>query len=230
MPLDFVRIRALCFDLDGTISDTDDVYVAALQRWLTPLKFLPEYTARNVVMALEAPGNFFLRFLDYLGLDNLLHRINRRLPGWNRHAVERSDPTGLKIIPGAKEAILKLHGLFPLTLVSARGRQGAHTFLEHFDLLNYFQLIVGAESTPRMKPFPDPLLLVAEHLNVLPEELLMIGDTTVDILAGKAVGAQTIGVLCGFGRRRELQAAGADLILPSIAQIPVVFLENSDIT
>jgi phosphoglycolate phosphatase-like HAD superfamily hydrolase len=41
----------------------------------------------------------------------------------------------------------------------------------------------------------------------------MIGDTIVDVRAGKAAGAQTIGVLCGFGTLRELNRAGADLIL-----------------
>jgi HAD superfamily hydrolase (TIGR01549 family) len=224
MSLDFARIRVLCFDLDGTISDTDDVYVAELQRWLSPFKFLPESSARRVITALETPGNLFLQFLDYFGIDTILHRMR------SRRAIEPRVPTNLKIIPGAKEAIQDLQNHYPITLVSARTVQSVNIFLKYFDLSQYFQLIVGAETTPRMKPYPDPLLLVAEQLNVLPEELLMIGDTTVDILAGKAVGAQTIGVLCGFGTQDELEAAGADIILPSIAHIPVVFSENSDIT
>jgi phosphoglycolate phosphatase-like HAD superfamily hydrolase len=47
----------------------------------------------------------------------------------------------------------------------------------------------------------------------------MIGDTTVDIRAGKAAGAQTAGVLCGFGREKELIRAGADLILPGTSAL-----------
>jgi phosphoglycolate phosphatase-like HAD superfamily hydrolase len=41
----------------------------------------------------------------------------------------------------------------------------------------------------------------------------MIGDTVADILAGKNAGAQTVGVLCGFGKEKELRQAGADLII-----------------
>jgi len=41
----------------------------------------------------------------------------------------------------------------------------------------------------------------------------------VDIHAGKAAGAQTVGVLCGFGEEKELKRAGADLILPSPAEL-----------
>jgi phosphoglycolate phosphatase-like HAD superfamily hydrolase len=52
-------------------------------------------------------------------------------------------------------------------------------------------------------------------VKVLPEKCLMVGDTIVDILAGKAAGMRTIGVLCGFGTQKELNKAAADYILPS---------------
>lgn len=48
----------------------------------------------------------------------------------------------------------------------------------------------------------------------------MVGDTTVDMLAGRRAGAQTVGVLCGFGERGELESAGADVLLESTADLP----------
>jgi phosphoglycolate phosphatase len=56
-------------------------------------------------------------------------------------------------------------------------------------------------------------------MGVDPQACLMVGDTTVDIRAGRAAGAQTIGVLCGFGTQRELERAGADLIVSSTADL-----------
>jgi len=56
-------------------------------------------------------------------------------------------------------------------------------------------------------------------MGVKPEECLMIGDTTVDIYAGRADGAQTVGVLCGFGEEKERRRAGADLILPTTTEL-----------
>ena len=47
----------------------------------------------------------------------------------------------------------------------------------------------------------------------------MVGDTTVDIRAGKSAGAQTVGVLCGFGEEDELRKRGADMILTSTAEL-----------
>ena len=56
-------------------------------------------------------------------------------------------------------------------------------------------------------------------MNIAPENCLMIGDTTVDIRAGKSAGAQTAGVLCGFGEESELQKMGADIILKDTTEL-----------
>lgn len=229
MTLDPDRIRAICFDLDGTISDTDDVYVAALARWLLPLRLLfprsrPERLARMVVMGLETPGNLMLGWMDRLRLDALFRRLQRRRRG-NR-PVDRSH---FRMIPGARETVQDLYGRFPLAIASTRDGDSARAILQHFDLLDCFQTIVTAETTRYTKPHADPLLLVCERLQIMPASLLMIGDTSVDIQAGKAVGAQTVGLLCGFGTARELQQAGADLVLASPAEVAVVLSGKSAI-
>ena len=51
----------------------------------------------------------------------------------------------------------------------------------------------------------------------------MVGDTTVDMRAAKLAGMQALGVLCGFGREKELIRAGADSILPSTADLYKLF-------
>ena len=66
------------------------------------------------------------------------------------------------------------------------------------------------------------MVWAARQMGLEPQECVMIGDTTVDIRAGKAAGAQTVGVLCGFGDEKELRRAGADLILPSTADLAQV--------
>ena len=92
-------------------------------------------------------------------------------------------------------------------------------FLDQFELRPYFALVVTALTAEHTKPYPDPILYAAEKMGVNPQNCLMIGDTTVDIRAGKAAGAQTVGVLCGFGEEPELRHQGADLILESTAKL-----------
>jgi phosphoglycolate phosphatase-like HAD superfamily hydrolase len=56
-------------------------------------------------------------------------------------------------------------------------------------------------------------------MGVEPGSCLMIGDTVVDIRCGKSTGAQTVGVLCGFGEKKELERAGADLIIQNTSDL-----------
>jgi len=65
-------------------------------------------------------------------------------------------------------------------------------------------------------------------MGVDPSACLMIGDTTIDMRCGRSAGAQTVGVLCGFGTQRELQAAGADLILRTTSDLLPVLLPQED--
>jgi len=80
MPLDKSNILGLCFDVDGTLRDTDDQFVARLTNWLRPFKILlpgsnPQAVARRVVMSTEYPGNFVLGLADRLHLDQSLAKL-----------------------------------------------------------------------------------------------------------------------------------------------------------
>ena len=80
MPLHVSRIRAICFDVDGTLSDTDDVMVAQLAELLYPFHFLFPgkdliRVARGIVMEAEAPANFLVGIPDLIGLDDKIFAV-----------------------------------------------------------------------------------------------------------------------------------------------------------
>lgn len=222
MPLDISRIRALCFDVDGTLSDTDDLYAQKVMRFLP--RFLvrdPQRFARRFVMWIETPGNAVMGIPDRLGLDDELVALANWL---NIH--RRRSMRSYLLIPGVDTLLARLHGRFPMAVVSARDEHGTRAFLDHFNLTQYFDVIVTALTAAHTKPYPDPVIYAAQKMNVAPESCLMIGDTTVDIRAGKSAGAQTVGVLCGFGEESELKRSGADLILKSAPELSDIFLKN----
>jgi HAD superfamily hydrolase (TIGR01509 family) len=216
MTLDFARIRALCFDVDGTLSDTDNYYVDRLSAPLrhVPLLSNPERIARRIVMWMESPGNALLSMTDAIGLDAPVIAF---VSWMYRHRRRQSRP--FPVIPGVGELLKELHRRFPLAVVSARDRDSTTAFLQQGQLLRHFDVIITALSARRTKPYPDPIQLAAREMGVASGSCVMIGDTTVDIRAGRAAGAQTVGVLCGFGEEPELRRQGADLILPSTADL-----------
>ncbi len=209
MSLDPARIKALCFDVDGTLSDTDNLYVRKVSRFLPRFLFKdPDHFARRFVMWIEAPGNALLGLADTLGLDDEMVAV----VDWLSRHRKRSSKEFL-LVPGVDEMLKQFHGRYPMAVVSARDEQGAMAFLEKFDLVKYFDVVISGLSAEHTKPYPDPIMLAAKKMNTAPENCLMIGDTTVDMRAGKSAGAQVVGVLCGFGEEAELKKFGADLIL-----------------
>jgi HAD superfamily hydrolase (TIGR01549 family) len=219
MPLEFSRIRAVCFDIDGTLSDTDDQLIARVVPWLFPLRlFFPAVAlpaiARRLVMALESPLNLVYEWLDRLNLDGLLTLLMDYFQARSNQKKSR-----FQLIADVLPMLQALSAKYPLLIVSARDEHNVYAFLRQFKLLKYFKIIVTSQTCPHTKPFPEPLLFAAQRLKIDPHNILMVGDTTVDIKTGRRAGAQTLGVLCGFGTEKELIRAGADLILPSTADL-----------
>lgn len=215
MSLEPSKIKALCFDVDGTLSDTDDLYVQKIVKFFPRFLFKnPDHAARRFVMWIEAPGNALLGLADTLHLDDEMVAVINWLSRHRKHADKK-----FLLISGVDEMLKALHGKYPMAVVSARDEKGTMRFLEQYDLVKYFDVIVTGLSAVHTKPYPDPVLLAAEKMNVPPENCLMIGDTTVDIRAGKAAGAQTVGVLCGFGEEPELRKMGADEIVDETTEI-----------
>jgi phosphoglycolate phosphatase-like HAD superfamily hydrolase len=211
MTLDIPRIKALCFDVDGTLSDTDDLYKQKALRFFPKALFRdPDHTARRFVMWAEAPGNALLGFADRIGIDDEMVAL---IDWLSRHRRKSASAKKFLLISGVDNMLAQFKGRYPMAVVSARDEKGTMRFLEQFDLVKYFDIIVTGLSAKHTKPYPDPILLAAERMKVKPEECLMIGDTTVDMRAGKSAGAQTVGVLCGFGEEEELLRMGADAIL-----------------
>jgi HAD superfamily hydrolase (TIGR01509 family) len=218
--LDIPRIRAVLFDIDGTLSDTDDAYLERALAFARPLNLLwgkdslrPLF--RRWMMASEEIASALFIAPDVLGLDEAVargmeflgRRAGNRLPDWFR------------LIEGIQSMLEGLSRKYALGIVTSRDRRNTEMFLERFSLSPLFQTVVTAFSAPHIKPHPAPVLAAARALGVGSENCLMVGDTRLDILAGKRAGAQTAGVLCGFGRREDLVRAGADVVLATTGDL-----------
>ena len=219
MGLDLDRVKGLCFDVDGTISDTDDVWAARLARMFHPIRSLfpsrdPRHFSRWLVMVTESPMNLFYNWMDSLSLDDNFARLFERLAKRRKHAA-----APFLLMNGARELLESVFPHYPLAVVSARDEGSTQRFLEQFELQDLFCEVVTSQTCVHTKPYPHPVIFAAEKMNLHPQDCLMIGDTTVDILAGKRAGAQTVGLLCGFGTEKELKKAGADVILKDLIEL-----------
>jgi N-acetyl-D-muramate 6-phosphate phosphatase len=220
--IDLTHVRGFLFDVDGTLSDTDDHLVERIARRLHPLAWLwkdrdPRRFARWFVMTVESPANALYSLADRLHLDAYL----AKLYDWYSRKRHEQTPAHERfwIVPGVKAMLDELKGRYSLAVVSARDRNTTLHFLEHFDLMPYFKVVVTAQTCLHTKPFPDPVIYAAQALGLEADQCVMVGDTIVDVISGRLADAQTIAVLCGFGTHSELERAGADLVLSSTADL-----------
>lgn len=118
------------------------------------------------------------------------------------------------LYPEVKEVLEQLRKRNMLMAIATnKVERLTHGILQHFNIQSYFQVVVGPESVVNRKPHPESVIKILERLNCGPEVALMIGDTSADILSGKAAGASTCGVTYGFGSLEDLHSAQPDFMI-----------------
>ena len=170
-------------------------------------------------MLAEGPGNWIYGLADWAGVDAKIVAVMDRV--YQIGLGASVEP--FLLFRGIREMLIHFHTLLPISIVSARGEKSTLRFLFQFQLESYFSAVATGQTCEHTKPYPDQIFWTAEKMSVAASSCLVVGDTVVDILAGKRAGAQTVGVLCGFGEEHELRRAGADLILDTTTDLVKLF-------
>lgn len=210
--------RLFLFDLDGTLIDSLADITTALNLTLARMNLRP--LAQSRVMDFVGSGlqKLIERALgETTGLtpeDDMV----RRGVAWfgeeyGNHLLDRT-----RLFPGVREGLDRLSWA-RLAVVSNKPENFSRRILEGLGLGDRFYLILGGDSTPARKPDPGALRIAMEGCGASPSETVMVGDSAVDIEAGKAAGVMTCGVLGGFRPRKELEAAGCDIIVQSLIEL-----------
>ena len=213
---DMQPLKAVLFDLDGTLIDSIDHIIACWQETVRTC-LGREITREEVLPTL---GRALLECFEELapGRGEELREVYRA------HQKTTHD-TMVTLFPGTRETLDKLRDAgLTLGLVTSKGLPVTMEGLNLFDLVPYFSTLVTYEDTTRHKPNPDPLLVGMERLDVQPADVVYVGDAVVDIQAGKAAGTHTIGVTWGAGDRDSLIASMPDYLCDSMEEVAALLV------
>ena len=125
-------------------------------------------------------------------------------------------------IPNVYKTLQTLSQVMPLALVTLRSipKKQITKELQKLKLLPYFQTVITTMDVKNPKPFPDAVVKAAQQLGVSAHHCAIVGDSIIDIQAGKAAIAKTIAVLTGLYTQQELEKENPDLIIPDINHLP----------
>ncbi|WP_375690215.1 HAD family hydrolase [Pseudooceanicola sp. LIPI14-2-Ac024] len=225
-----MRVDGILFDKDGTLFD----FARTWNGWAGSL--IADTSAGDPVVAerLAAALRFDLEAQAFRPDSPVIAGTNREaaelavsaLPGWSVEAMEihlmeraalltQVPATELApLLTGLRDAGLKLGVMTNDTEFAAR----AH--LDQAGVAALFDMVIGFDSGYGAKPDPDPLLAFATAEGLEPARTAMVGDSTHDLIAGRAAGMQCVAVLTGPAQEHEL-APFADVVLPDIGHLPV---------
>jgi beta-phosphoglucomutase family hydrolase len=213
------RSKAVIWDMDGVIADTAPYHLIAWQQVFTKrgVSFTEEDFKRNFGQR----NDTIIR--NTLGEDISLSEINaiaREKEENFRRIVEQN----IRPLPGAIKLIKSLaeHG-FKTAVASSAPIENIQLILGGLGISNYFQHFVSGREVTEGKPSPQGFLLAAQKLGVQPENCIVIEDAVAGVTAARRAGMHCLAVTNTHPRQSLI---GADLIIDSLEEVSVSFLEK----
>ena len=215
-----VDVRAVLFDLDGTLLDTVPDLHAAVCAMLADLgrPALPEEAVRSYV------GR---------GIANLVKRALAgsldvaeddapappdALASFRRHYA-RENGRRTQLFPGAREGLeaIRAKGL-PMAVITNKAEAFTRPLLEMTGLAEFFSVVVSGDNLPRHKPDPMSLVWTCGRLGVSPTDALFIGDSVNDFLAARAACCRVFLLPYGYNEGRDVRELDVDAIVSSLSE------------
>jgi HAD superfamily hydrolase (TIGR01509 family) len=221
-------LRAIVFDFDGVIADSEPLHFAAFRDVLA---------AEGVALTREA------YYADYLGFDDagVFEAVaNERGRPWTAPALdaltkrkalrlEELERGRSVLFPGAAAVIKMAAAAMPIAIASGARGDEIRRVLEREQLQRYFTAVVAAEDTPASKPAPDPYLRAMQLLAAAAggalqgAECVAIEDSRWGLESARAAGMRTVGITHSYP---AAELASADLVISSLDSLELRTLAN----
>lgn len=201
--------KTILFDLDGTLTDPKEGITKSIQYALSKMGIYED--CENLLSFIGPPLFDALKQKYNFDTMNATTALN--------YYRERYMSIGLlenSVLPGIPEVlqVLKEAG-YTLAVATSKPTQIAIAICKNFNLLQYFDVIIGSEMDGTRVLKAEVIAEVLKQLSASPKDAIMIGDRKHDILGAKKVGITSIGVTFGYAEDGELEEAGADFVISS---------------
>ncbi|MED3661028.1 pyrophosphatase PpaX [Ureibacillus sp. FSL K6-8385] len=204
-------MKALLFDFDGTLLNTNELIIRTFMHVLNE-RFPGQYSPKDCIKFIGPSLKETFEQIAPNEADELIAKYRQFNHAYHDLYVKEFD--------GVNETLeqLKREG-HKLAIVSTKKKETIERGLKYMKAEHYFDFWIGLEDVKKVKPDPEPVLLALDRLKVPKEKTLMIGDNYHDILAGKNAGVKTAGVAWSIKGEHYLKQFNPDFMLHHMSDL-----------
>lgn len=190
--------KIILFDLDGTLIDSTE---AILESFYHSLKIHAQIANVTNEMITSQIGHPLQTMFAGVGVTN--DNIDAHVATYKLYYREISRAKTF-MLPNAIEAIEEASKFARLGIVTTKTGHYSRELMEHFGVMDYFEVLIGFENVTNPKPHPEPILTALTQMGTGKENVWMIGDTRLDLEASVRAGVNAVGVLSGYDNLKQL--------------------------
>lgn len=189
----------ILFDLDGTLIDSTEAILEGFHHTFNhhnhthpsdeQIKALIGYPLDVMFAQLGAPKESIWGFVDT----------------YKQH-YRKISTQKTELLTGAREAVELASSFARLGIVTTKTGKYSQVLMEHFGLMDKFEVLIGREDVTNPKPHAEPIYKALSHFcDINKSNTWMIGDTELDLLSAQNAQIKSLGVLSGYGKRKDLK-------------------------
>lgn len=184
------KVRAVAFDFDGVVVDSEPLYEKVQK------KLFGEY---GIVIPTEdwkyfkglSEHDFYSLFQEKCHISASIEKLQKK----GKELLKEELRKNLRYISGFRTFIKSIRNTYQIGLVTSTTRNFLEWIFENTPIENHFETMVTAEILDHQKPHPEPYLKIAEMMGVRPEEIIVIEDSINGVKSAKSASAITIAFL-----------------------------------
>ena len=210
-------VDLLIYDLDGTLIDSVQDIVSAVNYMLIELKLPSRSQAEIRGFIGEGIQSLVERSLGAEHISKSAYALKILRERYSEHLLDHT-----KLYPDVRE-VLGHFAAKKQVVVTNKPEQFSIKVLEGLGIRKFFSVVIGGDSVRTKKPSPEAVFYVLNQSHVPPEKAVIIGDSAIDIETGRNAKITTCAVTYGLGDAEALATAKADFVISKFADLKKLF-------
>lgn len=210
--------EVVIFDMDGILVDSEYYKIKAWQKAFRTIGI--ELEEDDMIREWVVKGTSFDETVRMFNREDVVEDDLRPIV---TEQYLKSIDAEVCLLPGAREALDRLHSEFLLGLASSSHKMYVEKLIEKFGIADKFRAIACGSEVERLKPYPDVMLLAAERMGVDPKVCVAIDDAPKGVIAAKRAGMKAIAVPTKHTQYGDFDEAG--IVLPSLDEVTVELIQ-----